>query len=142
MNKTININLASTFFHMDESAYAILKAYLNKLELAFKNTVGKDEILKDIETRIAELFQERKTNPDYVISEVDVNEIISILGQPQDFILEEDENSDHKETKSEKKLFRDPEDKYIGGVASGLGYYFGIDASWIRLLWILFALFS
>ena len=47
MNKTININLASTYFHMDESAYAILKAYLNKLELAFKNTVGKDEILKD-----------------------------------------------------------------------------------------------
>lgn len=80
MNKTININLASTFFHMDESAYAILKSYLNELESAFKNTAGKDEILKDIEARIAELFQERKTNPDYVINEIDVNNIIAILG--------------------------------------------------------------
>ena len=60
MNKTININLASTFFYMDENAYTILKSYLNELESAFKNTLGKDEILQDIETRIAELFQERK----------------------------------------------------------------------------------
>ena len=143
MNKTININLASTFFHMDESAYAILKSYLNELESAFKNTAGKDEILKDIEARIAELFQERKTNPDYVINEIDVNNIIAILGQPKDFILEEEEEtSNPKSSISEKKLFRDPEDKYIGGVASGLGYYFGIDTSWLRLLWILFALFS
>ena len=143
MNKTININLASTFFHMDESAYAILKSYLNELESAFKNTAGKDEILKDIEARIAELFQERKTNPDYVINEIDVNNIIAILGQPKDFILEEEEEtSNPKSSISEKKLFRDPEYKYIGGVASGLGYYFGIDTSWLRLLWILFALFS
>mgnify|MGYP000256352791 CR=1 FL=1 len=74
MNKTININLASTFFYMDENAYTILKSYLNELESAFKNTLGKDEILQDIETRIAELFQERKTSSDYVINETDVNE--------------------------------------------------------------------
>ena len=48
MNKTININLASTFFYMDENAYTILKSYLNELESAFKNTLGKDEILQDI----------------------------------------------------------------------------------------------
>ena len=143
MNKTININLASTFFYMDENAYTILKSYLNELESAFKNTLGKDEILQDIETRIAELFQERKTSSDYVINETDVNEIIDILGQPKDFILEdEDETTDTGDTKSEKKLFRDREDRYIAGVASGLGHYFGIDASWIRLIWVLFALFS
>ena len=143
MNKTININLASTFFYMDENAYTILKSYLNELESAFKNTLGKDEILQDIETRIAELFQERKTSSDYVINETDVNEIIDILGQPKDFILEdEDETTDTGDTKSEKKLFRDREDRYIAGVASGLGHYFGTDASWIRLIWVLFALFS
>jgi len=128
---------------MDENAYTILKSYLNELESAFKNTLGKDEILQDIETRIAELFQERKTSSDYVINETDVNEIIDILGQPKDFILEdEDETTDTGDTKSEKKLFRDREDRYIAGVASGLGHYFGIDASWIRLIWVLFALFS
>lgn len=140
MNKTVNINLASTFFHIDESAYAKLKAYLKKLEDGFKNTVGKEEILKDIEARIAELFQEIKTNSDYVISEADVEKIIAVLGQPEDFLSEEEE--EEVEETIHKKLFRDPDDNYIGGVASGLGHYFGIDSSWIRLIWLLLAVFS
>lgn len=141
MNKTININLANTFFHINENAYAKLKAYLKTLEDGFKNTLGKEEILKDIEARIAELFQEVKTNSDYVISEADVDKIISVLGQPEDFITEEDEEEQTEES-TRKKLFRDPDDKYIGGVASGLGHYFGIDNSWIRLIWLLLTVFS
>lgn len=140
MNKTVNINLASTFFHIDESAYAKLKAYLKKLEDGFKNTVGKEEILKDIEARIAELFQEIKTNSDYVISEADVEKIIAVLGQPADFLSEEEE--EEVEETIHKKLFRDPDDNYIGGVTSGLGHYFGIDTSWIRLIWLLLTVFS
>jgi len=141
MNKTININLASTFFHIDESAYKKLKAYLNSLEKGFNKTQGKEEILKDIEARIAELFQKIKTNSEYVINETDVDKVISILGQPEDFISEEEDETPNFEA-SHKKLFRDPDDKYIAGVASGVGYYFGIDSSWIRLLWILLILFS
>ncbi|MDC3330401.1 stress-responsive transcriptional regulator, PspC family protein, partial [Flavobacteriaceae bacterium] len=53
MNKTININLASTFFHIDENAYDLLKSYLNKLEKAFTKSQGKEEILRDVEVRIA-----------------------------------------------------------------------------------------
>jgi phage shock protein PspC (stress-responsive transcriptional regulator) len=142
MNKTVNINLASTFFYIDESAYAKLKSYLKTLENGFKNTVGKEEILKDIEARIAELFQEIKTNSDYVISEADVDKIISVLGQPEDFITEEEEDFIQTEEPIRKKLFRDPDDNYIAGVASGLGHYFGIDASWIRLIWLFLVVFS
>ncbi len=143
MNKTININLASTFFYIDESAYNLLQSYLNKLEKAFKNTQGKEEILRDIEVRIAELFQERKKHPEYVINEKDVNEVIEILGQPEDFEVEEAQESSKDSTHSaSKKLFRDPDDRYIGGVASGLGYYFGIDTTWIRILWLIFGFFS
>ena len=138
MNKTVNINLANTFFHIDENAYTKLKLYLKKLEDGFKNTVGKEEILKDIEARIAELFQEVKTNTDYVVSESDVARIIDVLGQPEDFLSEEEET----EETIRKKLFRDPDDKYIGGVASGLGHYFTIDTAWIRILWLLLAVFS
>ena len=138
MNKTVNINLANTFFHIDENAYTKLKLYLKKLEDGFKNTVGKEEILKDIEARIAELFQKVKTNPDYVVSESDVARIIDVLGQPEDFLSEEEET----EETIRKKLFRDPDDKYIGGVASGLGHYFTIDTAWIRILWLLLAVFS
>ena len=143
MNKTININLASTFFHIDESAYNLLQSYLNKLEKAFKNTQGKEEILRDIEVRIAELFQERKKHPDYVINEKDINEVIDILGQQEDFEVEESQETSKGQTHTaSKKLFRDPDDRYIGGVASGIGYYFGIETTWIRILWLIFGFFS
>ena len=143
MNKTININLASTFFHIDESAYNLLQSYLNKLEKAFKNIQGKEEILRDIEVRIAELFQERKKHPDYVINEKDINEVIDILGQAEDFEVEESQETSKGQTHTaSKKIFRDPDDRYIGGVASGLGYYFGIDTIWIRILWLIFGFFS
>ena len=141
MNKTVNINLASTFFYIDEKAYAKLKTYLKSLENGFKNTVGKEEILKDIEARIAELFQEIKTNPDYVICEEDVDKTIEVLGQPEDFLTDQEEEEQTEET-TRKKLFRDPDDKYIAGIASGLGYYFGIDNTWIRLILLFLFIFS
>ena len=59
MNKTLNINLAGIVFHIDEDAFEILNNYLNALKNHFKNEEGADEILKDIEGRIAELFTER-----------------------------------------------------------------------------------
>ncbi|MGA1546200.1 MAG: PspC domain-containing protein [Flavobacteriaceae bacterium] len=145
MNKTININLANTFFHIDETAYEVLKSYLKKLEKAFQKTQGKEEILRDIEVRIAELFQERKQSKEQVISIEDVESVIETLGQPEDFITdtEEDFKESFKENRNpNRKLYRDPDDKYIGGVTSGLGYFFGIDTSWIRILWLVFSLFS
>ena len=140
MNKTVNINLASTFFHIDENAYQILECYLRKLKEGFKDTAGGEEILQDIEARIAELFQDLKTNPDYVINTADVEKIIGIMGEPETVLSEEDINTSQE--KIHRKLYRDPEDKYIGGVAAGLGHYFKIDATWIRLIWLFLALFS
>lgn len=140
MNKTVNINLASTFFHIDENAYQILERYLRKLKEGFKDTAGGEEILQDIEARIAELFQDLKTNPDYVINTADVEKVIGIMGEPETVLSEEDINTSQE--KIHRKLYRDPEDKYIGGVAAGLGHYFKIDATWIRLIWLFLALFS
>jgi phage shock protein PspC (stress-responsive transcriptional regulator) len=140
MNKTVNINLASTFFHIDENAYQILERYLRKLKEGFKDTAGGEEILQDIEARIAELFQDLKTNPDYVINTADVEKVIEIMGEPETVLSEEDINTSQE--KIHRKLYRDPEDKYIGGIAAGLGHYFKIDATWIRLIWLFLALFS
>lgn len=140
MNKTVNINLASTFFHIDENAYQILERYLRKLKEGFKDTAGGEEIMQDIEARIAELFQDLKTNPDYVINTADVEKVIEIMGEPETVLSEEDINTSQE--KIHRKLYRDPEDKYIGGIAAGLGHYFKIDATWIRLIWLFLALFS
>lgn len=147
MNKTVNINLAGIFFHIDEDAYAKLQRYLDAIRHSFSNTQGRDEIISDIEARIAELFNEKIKNERQVISVKEVEEVIAIMGQPEDYMVDEEIFEDEpKRTQSAKtvgkKLFRDPENGYVGGVSSGLGHYLGIEAIWIRLLWILLTIFS
>lgn len=138
MNKTIDINLGGLFFHIDEKAYAILKKYLDDLRNTFSETEGKEDILADIEARFAELLSERKANKDQVIEVEDIEVVIGILGQPEDYMLD-DETPNHK---TQKKLFRDPDDSYIGGVASGLAHYFGVDVGWLRVIWAILLFFS
>jgi len=147
MNKTVNINLAGIFFHIDEDAYSKLQRYLEAIRRSFTDSQGRSEIIADIETRIAELFNERVDNDKQVVGMKVVDEVIAIMGQPEDYlvddeIFEDEPKSWDKTRKSSKKLFRDTENSYIGGVSSGLGHYLGIDAVWVRLLWILLAIGS
>src|SRR5690606_19949661 len=144
MNKTVNINLAGIFFHIDEDAYLKLQRYLEAIKRSFTDSQGRSEIIADIEARIAELFNERMKNDKQVIRIKEVDEVISIMGQPEDYLVDdeifEDEPSNTFQEKSKstfsKKLFRDKDNSYIGGVASGIGHYLGIDAIWVRLIWI------
>jgi len=148
MNKTVNINLAGTFFHIDEDAYLKLQRYLEAIKRSFTDSQGRSEIIADIEARISELFAERVQNDKQVISMKLVDEVIGIMGQPEDYLVDEEifddepSSSSRSKSSSSKKLFRDTDNSYIGGVASGLGHYLGIDAVWVRLLWILLALGS
>ena len=147
MNKTVNINLAGIFFHIDEDAYAKLQHYLDAIKRSFTNTQGKEEIIADIEARIAELFNEKKKEDRQVIGIKEVEEVIAIMGQPEDYMVDEEIFEDEpvytKATKSSgKQLFRDTEHSYVGGVSSGLGHYLGIDFIWVRILWILLTIFS
>ena len=143
MNKTVNINLAGTFFHIDEDAYLKLQRYLEAIKHSFTDSQGRSEIIADIEARIAELFSERLKNERQVIGNKEVEEVISIMGQPEDYLVDdeifEDEPNSNYQRKSEttKKLFRDTENSYIGGVSSGLAHYFGVEVIWIRLIWVL-----
>ena len=148
MNKTVNINLAGIFFHIDEDAYLKLQRYLEAIKRSFTDSQGRSEIISDIEARISELFSERVKHDKQVIGNKEVEEVISIMGQPEDYLVDdeifEDEPKTTYKTKSapSKKLFRDTDNSYIGGVASGLGHYLGIDAVWIRLIWLLLAIGS
>ena len=148
MNKTVNINLAGIFFHIDEDAYLKLQRYLEAIKRSFTDSQGRSEIIADIEARIAELFSERVQHDKQVISVKQVDEVIAIMGQPEDYLVDEEifddepKSTSSSRSTSAKKLFRDTDNSYIGGVASGLGHYLGIDAVWVRLLWILLALGS
>ncbi|EGV44401.1 PspC domain-containing protein [Bizionia argentinensis JUB59] len=143
MNKTVNINLAGIFFHIDEDAYLKLQRYLEAIKRSFTDSQGRSEIISDIEARIAELFSERIKHDKHVIGNKEVDEVITIMGQPEDYLVDDDIFEDEPKSQHQrkegasKKLFRDTENSYIGGVSAGFAHYFGIDALWIRLLWIL-----
>jgi phage shock protein PspC (stress-responsive transcriptional regulator) len=143
MNKTVNINLAGIFFHIDEDAYLKLQRYLEAIKRSFTDSQGQSEIISDIEARIAELFAERIQNEKQVVGVKLVDEVITIMGQPEDYLVDneifEDEPKHNYKQKSHtsRRLFRDTDNSYIGGVSAGLGHYFGIDALWIRLIWVL-----
>ena len=138
------------FFHIDEDAYKKLQHYLDAIKRSFTDKQGRDEIILDIEARIAELFSEKRADKSQVISMKDVDEVIAIMGQPEDYMVDEDIFEDEPEAASTKKakkasikrLYRDTENSYVGGVSSGLGHYLEIDAIWVRLLWVVLTLAS
>jgi phage shock protein PspC (stress-responsive transcriptional regulator) len=148
MNKTININLGGYFFHIDESAYQKLRRYLDAIARSLsEDPQGKNEIIADIEARISELLSEKITDARQVVNEQDISDIIKIMGEPEDYADGEETYTDSKyqytrRSSNSKKLFRDGDDKFIGGVASGIGHYFDIDVIWIRLAFILTTVFT
>jgi phage shock protein PspC (stress-responsive transcriptional regulator) len=133
MKKTININLAGFVFYIDEDAYEALQKYLNNIRTYLGNTEGKDEIIDDIESRIAELFSEKQKQ---VITLTEVNEVIEVMGQPEDYMSEEEPEEKTAYQQSSKRLYRDPDSTVLGGVCSGVGHYLNIDAVWIRLIFL------
>lgn len=145
MNKTININLGGLFFHIDENAYHKLTKYLNAIRKSLSDDPqGKEEIIKDIESRISELLAERVVDERQVVSEQDIDEIVDIMGQPEDYNVDDETTFDKagyrpKSSRATKKLFRDGDDRFLGGVAAGTAHYVGIEPIWSRILWLIFA---
>ncbi|MBP4139353.1 MULTISPECIES: PspC domain-containing protein [Flavobacterium] len=142
MNKTVNINLGGMFFHIDEDAYLKLTRYFDAIKRSLNNSSGQDEIIKDIEMRVSELLTEKQKSEKHVVGLKDVDEVIVVMGQPEDYIIEDDTKSNqsfnNSATRKNKKLYRDKENGMIGGVATGLGHYFGIEAVWIKVLFLIF----
>jgi phage shock protein PspC (stress-responsive transcriptional regulator) len=148
MNKTSQINLGGIAFNIDDDAYRRLDLYMHELEEHFAQSESRDEIIADIEARLAELLRDHLRGRD-IVSLHDVANAIKIMGSPGDF---DDEpatgptyrREDHGEYESKekstwdiktgKRLFRDPDNKVIGGVCSGMAAYFGVeDPLWVRI---------
>ena len=145
MNKTININLGGVFFHIDEIAYQKLKNYLDAIRRSLSDDPkGRDEIITDIESRIGELLAEKVKDVRQVINEKDIDEIVEVMGKPEDYMVDDEIfNDDFNYSGSNnrsKKMYRDGEDKFLGGVSSGMAHYFNVDVIWIRLVWLVAAL--
>ena len=137
MKKSNTINLGGIIFHVDEDAFTQLQNYLNTIRSYFSKSDGQEEIIADIESRIAEIFQEKKIS---IITLTNVDNVIEIMGKPEDY--DESQNDEKnpkllvKEQKT-RKVFRHPDEKIIGGVCGGLGAYFNVDPLLFRLGFLL-----
>ena len=142
MKTTVKINLSGQIFDLDNDAYQALKDYLDAISQRFRDMEEGAEIISDIESRIAELFQSKISDKKEVITIEDVNDVITIMGQPEDYLEEESVNEEsgksYSKGRKSKKYYRDGDNAILGGVCSGLGAYFGIENWLMRLLWVIF----
>src|SRR4051812_20172770 len=144
MKKIININLSGRVIPIEDSAYESLQRYIESLRRYFANEEGRDEIINDIESRVAELMNDKVRKGAPAITDSDMEEIISSMGRIEDFEAAEAEakttSSSEKtsagytqaEAQAKKKqpkgrLYRDASDKFIGGVCSGIANYMNVD---------------
>ncbi len=137
MKKTFTINISGTVFHIDDDAYERLNNYIFQINRHFGSDADAREIVQDIESRISELFHERVKDGSEMITIAQVNEIIQIMGMPEAFAdTEEPEIKTIIHRTRGRKLYRDPDDRVLGGVCSGLSAYFNIDPIIFRLIFI------
>ena len=153
MKKTVTINLGGIVFNIDDDACERLSQYLADLEKRFPEE-ERSEILRDIEGRMAELLTFKLQNRN-VVEINDVNEVIEVIGKPEQFDDESANESSNTTTTSEKssseetkksrrsrKLYRNSYDRIIGGVGSGVAAYFDIDPAVVRILFVILAFMS
>lgn len=156
MKKTFTVNLNGTVFHIDEDAYQLLDKYFENLRIHFRTEEGSEEILNDFESRIAELLNEKIRLGYQVITIEQVEEVIRRMGKPEDIFEEEAttqaENPGGRTTTTEtiyteptttrRRFFRNPDDKILGGVASGFAAYMGWDPTAVRIILLLLLFFT
>jgi phage shock protein PspC (stress-responsive transcriptional regulator) len=153
MKKVININFQGRILPIEEMAYENLKQYIESLRTYFDLEEGKDEIINDIECRVAELCEDRLKKGSVCITEQDIDLIITSIGRPADFEAQDgfeanpSANAGTNQAQSntqnasgqtyQKRLYRDEQNKVLGGVCSGIANYLNLDPIIIRILWIL-----
>jgi len=151
MNKTVTINISGIIFHIEEDAYQALNNYLLAINRYFKQSQSGAEIMSDIESRIAEMLQSKTSAMKQVILMSDVDFVIQNMGQPEEFADEQlhtnssfrsDEQTDNAAQHQKKRMYRDADNKVLGGVCSGIGHYFGFDSVWLRIALALLVLFA
>lgn len=146
MKKTVIVNINGIIFHIDEDAYEKLSIYLDTLKRYFNSANESKEIIEDIEARIVELMQPKISEAKQSISIEDIEEIIAILGNPED-IAGETETSQEKQgysasqepvgnNKGTRRLHRDIDNSILGGVCSGMGAYFNVDPVIFRIIFL------
>lgn len=153
MKKTLTANISGTVFHIEEDAYELLNRYLANIRGKFSGGAGATEIMGDIEARIAELFSERLVGRQ-VVTIADVEHVITVMGQPEDYVGDEGGQEAGAGAGAgtgagagaggprTRRLYRHPQDQWVGGVLGGIAAYFNTDPLWFRIAFIMLVIFG
>ena len=133
MNEIKKCSISGVGFTFEKAAYDRLNSYLKSLKEAYKNSPDSEEILADIEARIAELILSAQSDAQCVVTLPIIENIIEQLGSPEAISGEEEKAGNSSESRIPRRLYRDLENAKLGGVCAGLAKHFGVDAVWIRL---------
>ncbi|MBR1962030.1 MAG: PspC domain-containing protein [Alistipes sp.] len=133
MNEIKRCSISGVGFTFEKVAYARLDEYLQSLKKAYTNNSDSEEILADIEARVAELILSAQSDAECVVTLPIIENIVAQLGSPEDISGEESKAADSSESRIPRRLYRDLENAKLGGVCAGLAKHFGVDAVWIRL---------
>lgn len=137
MNKVVQINLSGIVFTIDDDAYDVLKTYLEKVKSNASSLDGVDEMMQDIESRMAEVLHERLGSNRKVVSRADVDAVITLMGKPEEFFGEPQPDSKIQPENTIRNFRRSQHDKVLSGVCGGAGAYFGIDPMVFRILFLI-----
>src|SRR6056300_400739 len=153
MNKIVTVNIGGIAITIEEDAFDALRDYIKHISNHFKDTENGDEIIADIEHRIGEMLSAKLSERKISIDVADVKEVAQVMGYPADFddskaeavdesqgetttenttTTENEQGKQTETTKARRKLYRDPENKHLGGVIGGLAVYFDLDATILR----------
>lgn len=147
MKKTLTVNLGGTVYHIDEDAYVLLDNYLKNLHYHFRQREGAEEIVRDMEARIAELFDEYLRQGLKVITIHEAETVIARMGKPEELGDEEAATTESTYAAAaqgegpRRRLFRNEDDRVLGGVASGIAAYMGWEVVYVRLALLLLGFF-
>jgi len=151
MQRIIQINIAGRMIPIEEDAFIVLKEYLNALDRHFNGEEGKEEIIQDIENRISELFTIRLQAGSPAIDQSDVQKVIDTLGPaselndnpgnksdslPVPYAAKAKQENQYQYSYTRNRLYRNPNDKVLGGVCSGIANYFDVDPVILRLIFV------
>lgn len=142
MKKVINVSLAGRSFTLEEDAYNRLTSYLEHYKARLTVTESqKEEVMEEMEGRVAELFYEETGTAGRVVTLATVERVAAMLGMP-DGADENTFTSQGPATAADKRLFRDPDDQKIAGICSGLSLYLDVDVTLVRVIFILALFFG
>ena len=138
----MTVNIGGRVYHIDDDAFEVLNDYLSRVKKELSKDEGGSEIYEDIENRIGELFNDRLRDNRQVITLSDVKEIIDVMGQPEDISGGREGEDRKKGGSSYHRMFRDPDNRIIGGVCSGLAAYWRVDPTIVRIIFVILSVFG